>query len=329
MKNIFVAFAFLIFAGNASAKKIKFAVDMTGQEINPNGVHLAGDFQTLAGYTGGDFNSSSTTLTKVGTTDIYSIVLDLPAFRKYEYYFVNGIESYQAEFVKDQSRVGYDFNANRWLFLDSLASDTFSVGAIQFGENAPAGMKLVRFMVDMTNVSSFGNGYVSGNYNSWSYPKGRLYSFGANVYEIIQYVPTGNYEYNFGISGGTSVAPESVPAFCTGGMGHRSVSVITDTVLTTVCFGSCSACVTAISTLSKGQNVVVAYPNPTQNLAFSLSLNGSEKNVEVYSTSGQRITSIPAVTKENLPIVLPQSGIYLVKVCSKDGSVKTIRVTAL
>ena len=38
----------------AFGKKVKFAVDMSGQIINPLGIHVTGDFQTAAGFAGGN-----------------------------------------------------------------------------------------------------------------------------------------------------------------------------------------------------------------------------------------------------------------------------------
>jgi len=147
------------------AKKVKFAVDMTGIAINTTGMHVSGDFQTLAGFAGGDWNSGSTSLTQEGTSDIYSIVVDIPAFAKYEYKFVNGDQFYEAEFVPELSRVLYNFNDNRWLYVDSIANDTTFVGAIMFGGNAPAGLTLIRFYVDMQNETIAAGGmHVAGNF---------------------------------------------------------------------------------------------------------------------------------------------------------------------
>ena len=70
-KIISTALLLSIFAMNVSAKKVKFAVDMTGQIINTTGIHISGDFQTIAGFPGGDWASNTTPLTQEGTTDIY------------------------------------------------------------------------------------------------------------------------------------------------------------------------------------------------------------------------------------------------------------------
>ena len=106
--------AFLILASfNSFAKKVKFAVDMDTNTVSPNGIHVTGDFQALAGFPGGDWTSNETVCTQEGTSTIYSVIVDIPAFAKYEYKFVNGDQFYEVEFVPVESRVGYDFDDNR------------------------------------------------------------------------------------------------------------------------------------------------------------------------------------------------------------------------
>ena len=133
MKIIYITLFFFSFTCFAFAKKVKFAVDLTGQPISPNGVHITGDFQEIAGFPGGDWTSDGTPLTQEGTSSIYSIIIDLPAFRKYEYKFVNGDKFYEAEFIPIASRVGYDFNDNRWIYVDSTSADTsFMLAKVAF-----------------------------------------------------------------------------------------------------------------------------------------------------------------------------------------------------
>ena len=151
MKKLLLSITILLTSLCLSAKKVKFAVDMTGQTISAFGVHIVGDFQEAAGYPL-NFDPAATPLTQEGSTNIYSIIVTIPAFTKYEYLFVNGDQTYEAEFVPDESRVGYNFVDNRWLYVDSLANDTTFVGAILFSGNAPAGLSLVRYKVDMNNA---------------------------------------------------------------------------------------------------------------------------------------------------------------------------------
>ena len=65
--------AALVATTGAFAKKVKIQVDMTGQTISANGVHVAGNFQ--------GWSPSATALTKEGSTDLYSTVVDINAMQ--------------------------------------------------------------------------------------------------------------------------------------------------------------------------------------------------------------------------------------------------------
>jgi hypothetical protein len=113
-----------LLSGTTYSKFVEFAVNMNYDTVSTNGVHVSGDFQALAGFAGGNWNPGSTILTQVGTSGIYHVIVNIPAKKKYEYKYVNGIEFYESEYVPEESRVGYLFNDNRWFYLDSLNNDT-------------------------------------------------------------------------------------------------------------------------------------------------------------------------------------------------------------
>lgn len=242
MKRIVFLLGFAILTLGLQARVVKFSVDMAGQEISPNGVHVTGDFQELAGFPGGDWSPNSTPLAREGQTTIYSTFVNIPAFRYYEYRFVNGDQFYETEFVPVESRIGYDFNDNRWIYVDSLANDTLDVGAILFGGNAPAGKFLLRFNLNaqlLANVHPAGI-RVAGSFNSWNTAQTRLVSFDGQHWEGIVHLPAGTYTYRF-VNGNTSTGLENVPASCSVG-GNRQVVLSDHTVLGAVCFGACDDC---------------------------------------------------------------------------------------
>jgi hypothetical protein len=291
---------------------------MTGIPVLPTGMHVSGDFQKLAGFPGGDWNSGSTPLMQEPGTDIYSIVVDIPAFTKYEYKFVNGDQFYEAEFVPEFSRVMYNFNDNRWLYVDSLANDTTFVGAIIFGGNAPAGMRLVRFYVDMQNVSVSANGvHLSGSFQGFDPSSTILYSFGNNVYEVIAYMPDGTYGYKF-VNGNTLSGEESIPGPCSVNS-NREVTVIEDVLLSPVCFGECSWCTTGIAE-NETENPQF-YPNPAA-YETTLLLNKSliSPVIKLSDISGRTLrnyhninTDLLVIEKGNL-----KPGIYFITVLSDN-----------
>ncbi|MCE3225848.1 MAG: C-terminal target protein [Bacteroidetes bacterium] len=287
MKNFLTTIALFFLIGSLSAKKVKFAVDMTTFTISPNGIHVMGDFQVIAGFSA-DWDAGATTLTQEGSSNIYSIVVDLPAFQKYEFKFVDGDQSYEAEFVPDEARVGYGFNDNRWLYVDSLTNDTTFLGAVKFSGNSPAGKTLIRYKVDMSNAGTVSS---NGVHVTTSYQpdpaKIRLYSFGSGVYEIINYVTTGNYSFKY-YNGNTSGNAETVPGGCaTSGM--RTTGLPKDSILPVVCFEGCSACVVGVKENSLAEQIFRMSPNPAANLVTLHLKSGSVTSVVVFDNTGKQV----------------------------------------
>ncbi|HRH01470.1 MAG TPA: T9SS type A sorting domain-containing protein [Bacteroidia bacterium] len=314
MKKILSLFLLVAISFVAQAKKVKFAVDMDTFAISPNGVHVTGDFQALAGYPGGDWTSNETVCAQEGATTIYSVVVDIPAFAKYEYKFVNGDQFYEVEFVPIESRIGYDFNDNRWIWVDSLGNDTTFVGAIKFAGNAPAGLNLVRFLVNLTNEAVISTlPHVYGNFQNWNPLSTSLYSFGDSVYEIIAYVPSGNYEYKF-INGSTVGLAETVPFSCNVN-GSRGVAVSKDTVLDIFCFATCNSCNPLAMVHTNTNSNVKMYPNPMHNmLTIQLPDNFKAYTILITDIAGREIQSYTASNNLIIQNSSMHRGMYLVKI---------------
>jgi hypothetical protein len=325
MKNsirISIVFCFILLGLNTlSAKKVKLSVNMTGQTINPNGLHVSGDFQTLAGYDGGDWNSATTALTvDPNNPKIFIVIVDIPAGRKYEFKFVNGDLFYEVEFVPEESRVGYDFNDNRWFYLDSLANDTTLIGPLMFAGNAPEGKKLVRLKVDMKGqipVNSKGV-HVAGTFNNFNYSSAYMYNFISNVYEFQAYADSGaTVDYLF-VNGNTESSVEQLPATCTVN-GKRQIVLTTDLVLDSICFSNCGYCaMTGLSKLESLNNFTI-YPNPALD---EITINGlgdlKEFQISIYDSNGKLMLDKSILNNQsvNLNGVLFSQGVYVVKIRS-------------
>lgn len=318
-KQLTLCLGLLLAALSLSAKKVKFSVDMSGQTISAAGVHIVGDFQSEAGL-GADFAQLSPMVHESGS--IYSLIVNIPAFRKYEYKFANGDLFYEVEFVPVESRVGYDQVDNRWLYVDSLRNDTTFVGAILYGANAPAGMNLVRPLVDLTAQGSVSaNGvHLAGSFQAWNTSGNILYSFETNIYETIFYVPAGTYEYKF-YNGNTASNAESVPSSCAVN-GHRQITVSGDVVLNTVCYSSCDACLgTSVGEIAPALPVSV-YPVPASDRIQLLFTDNNSRNITLTDISGKVLRSYVnvqgtafSVEKDDLA-----NGIYFLQVTSVAGS---------
>ncbi len=329
MKKYLLGLSFVLFVTSVSAKKVKFAVDMTGIVTSTLGIHVVGDFQEAAGYPL-NWDPSTTTLTKEGSTDIYSIIVNIPAFAKYEYRFVNGDQTYESEFVPDESRVGYNFNDNRWMYVDSLANDTSFVGAILFGGNAPAGLSLVRYKVDMKNslpVSPNGV-HVGTNMDAFSPTKVRLYSFGDSIYEIINYFPNNSYTYLY-FNGNVATTTETITGTCSV-FGNRGLTLTKDTAMEMVCFSSCSACApVSVNELSATTFAFKAFPNPVKEV-FVISSSQSEviESVTVYNVAGESVKEILGINNESVTLnnLNLSSGLYMVTVTNKNKQAQYLKI---
>jgi len=322
MKKVIIALFCTGLAFSGFAKKVKFAVDMDTITPMVTGIHIGGDFQTLAGYSGGDWMSGTTLMTQEGSTSIYSVVVDIPAFAKYEFKFINGDQWYEAEFVPIESRVGYNFNDNRWLYVDSLANDTSFAGAILFSGNAPKGLTLMRFLVDMTNIWNVDPAgvHVAGSFQNWDPTLVRLYSFGSKVYEIIAYDTITTNEYKF-YNGNTTGTSETVPGACAVN-GNRQLQFAKDTVLAVVCFSECSACIPNGIAQNSNENAFKLFPNPAKEYTgLTLGSSDEEYDISLFDHTGKTLALYKDV-KNSLRIESTElaAGLYFITTTNKVGA---------
>lgn len=298
MKKILSLFLLISFSvQNIYAKKVKIVVDMTGQTKSANGIHVMGDFQSVAGL-GADWSPNTALMTQnPNDTNLYFLYTDIPAFQKYEYKFVNGDQSYEVEVVPDVAQVGYNFVDNRWIYIDSIANDTTLFPAVIFNQSSPNGKTLLRFLVDMTLQTVSPNGvHVAGNFQGWNTNLNRLYSFGSNVYETIVYEDiNNNYDYKF-YNGNTPAATETVPNPCATN-NNRRMMLTADTILQNVCFSSCSTCYpTSISQIDKKEQVHI-YPNPANEI---LNIQFENRNQEPYDIIIKDVIGKTIKSRENI-----------------------------
>jgi hypothetical protein len=324
MKNISIFFIILLISTAAIAKKVKFAVDLSGLTVNPLGVHVAGNFQVLAGFGTDDWISNTTPLSQEGSSNIYSIIVDIPAFASYEFKFINGDQWYDSEFVPQESRVENPINDNRWIYVDSTANDTTYSGAILFGGNAPLGKFLLRFSVDLQNETvSSAAVHVAGDFTTtpWIPTANRMYNHKNKVFELIAYVDSASYQYKF-YNGNTANSSEIVPAACANN-GNRNILVQKDTVIDIVCYSQCTACSNGIKT-NQNESALKIYPNPANSYTtISLSENTTINTISLFNITGSLICkfdkinqSVFKLEKNNLP-----SGLYFVKIQTENQTV--------
>lgn len=238
------------------ARKVMFQVNMTGQTINADGVHLVGNFndinydQTPENSTLVNWDPTAYLMTDPDADGIYTIILDMAGDLPYEFKFVNDNDWAGAENVPALSQVGGG-NQNRYTWVNT-GTDTLAIPAVMFGGNAPSGMKLVTFQVDMAKVASVSaNGvHVAGAFQGWNPAGSRMLNYAGNgamsgtVYKFNGYLASGaGTEFKYVNDNGWGGA-ESVPSGCNTNGNRNFTGTTNDTVLAKVCFSSCDACPT-------------------------------------------------------------------------------------
>lgn len=322
MKKIIIAVCACVLSIGSFAKKVEFTVNMTGQFIDPTGVHVVGDFQAIAGY-GPDWTPNTCPMTQDPTdTNLYHFTVDIPAFAKYEYKYLYGDQLYFPEIVPLESQVGYNFDENRWIYVDSLDADTLHLAPVLFSGNAPAGLNMIRFLVDMTTSAVSPNGvHVAGSFQSNNPATHRMYSFQNNVYEIISYMTLGNYTYKY-YNGNSTTDAETVPTACATS-GERTISLAADIVLSNVCFSSCSTCYPSlVSTMNKESDIRL-YPNPVPDMA-SIEFNDQSlrHDLSITDISGRQVFNQQNITDQiyKLSVSSFKPGLYTLTIENANGT---------
>lgn len=319
-KSLLTLFTLVALFSSAVAQlNVTFRVDMSGQTVSPNGVFVAGNFQSLIGA-GGDFLPGVTQMTDAGN-GIYEFTANLPEYFL-EYKFYNGNTEADAEVVPNAN--AYDpanGNTNRYaaVFTDSM------LAPVRFSGSAPAGLELLELAVDLQffTPSDFGV-HVAGDFQSeagfggdWNPATTRLIDyFPADVnqiYSIQLYVPAGTYEYKF-INGNTFNNAESVPAACgVGSTLNRTTTIAEGTPREILlCYSTCDVSCTSVSTGESLAESFSVFPVPAAEAVMvntsaapgsQISLTDlSGRTVAVYNVSGPQLS----IARNNLA-----PGIYL------------------
>ena len=233
----------------AQTHSVTFQVDLGSASANSNGVHVAGSFQS--------WSPSTTSLTQVGTSSIYSTTVSVSA-GQLEYKFLNGNAWGDDESVPSAVNVGTNGNGNRWAVI---SSDT-TLPAVMFAGAAPAGQKAIQFKVDYAlQTLSADSAHVAGNFQGWDPAKSQMVNFDG-VYRYIAYVGKTDSTYFKFLNGNTWSDVESVPSSCqasTAGINQGDNRFYTDTVsgIYEVCYNMCGPCM-VVSTYDITVNVDVS-----------------------------------------------------------------------
>jgi len=221
-----------------------FEVDMNGETVSANGVHVAGNFQLAAGEAG-DWDPGTSELLDGDADGIYTLTVNIPA-GGYEYKYLNGNTWDDSEGIPLVSQVGFG-NGNRYFQLTANGYD--STGAIVFGGSAPLGMTAVKVQVDLPDGPDATGAHVAGDMfiPNWAPNATPLYNVTNNIYAVSYHVMDGDYNYKFLTGDDWGSDETAIPDSCSTG-GNRTLTVAgEDVIVEPVCFNACGSCAASSS----------------------------------------------------------------------------------
>ncbi len=229
---------------------VNFSVDMSNEIVSANGVHVAGNFQSEAGF-GSDWNPGSTILSDADGDNVYDISVEIPP-GTYEYKFINGNAWGTDENPPSDCSVGGTNNRQV-----TIGNSDYNIPTSVFNACNP---KLV-LSVNMKDETISSDGvHVMGDFqetagfpSNWDPGSVELSDLnGDGTYEVTLTVLPGDYQFLF-VNGNTTDQAENPPTDCTvdGGTGtwYRTASVgIGVDEIPTYCFNTCDVCPPGLST---------------------------------------------------------------------------------
>lgn len=326
-KNYLLNFMILILLVSFQAiaqVDVTFRVDMSGQTVNPNGVHIAGSIN--------GWSPNANMLTQEGATSIYSATIQLNE-GWHEYKFLNG-DAWGTEEAPGAPCALW--GNNRIVYINNSGNDVILEPVPFNGCNADGTGFSVDFNVDMSSEPSVsGDGiHIAGwltNWDDWKITVSDVVDGPNSIYGLSLRLPTpSNYpvvfEYKY-LNGfwGTEETPDAACPTVTATNRLVTVSSSGETLMDV--FNGCNY------TLSVKESVFgdmqVFYANETSQLVFNQFKNLSPYKVSVYDITGKKVKTakVDSSSKTYFDVLDMQSGLYIVKIeNSQKQGVKKVMI---
>jgi hypothetical protein len=292
---------------------VTFKLDMSGQSASTDGVHIAG---SVNGWC-----TDCTTLTQEGTTDIYSVTVQLTQ-GWYQYKFLNG------NVWGTEEASGYPCapsNGNRYIYINDSGMPV-SLETVPFNGCNPAGTGFeVTFNVDMSNetgVPSEGV-HMAGWHTDWAPDILAFPDVNGDIHSATLRLPTPSdypiefqYKYLNGSGWGNEEVPGPEDSCATVTGTDRFVTVNNSGVNVYDVFNGCTY---NLSTQSfDPSDVAFVYEKNNRNLNIVFQNSASELGqIQVFDMNGRIVRSIDDSNELNNPSINFQdmnNGIYIVRV---------------
>lgn len=318
---------------------VTFQVDMSLQTVSPNGVHVAGAFQTPDAWQPG-----ATEMTDDDADGIYEVTVPV-APGNYGYKFINGNNWDGVDNDNEAVPGECATDGNRLLVAEGEAMTvTFCYNQCTAECVADPDPEEITFRVDMTEETVDAAGvWLIGGFTSpqWQAGANQMTDLDADgIYEVtltvdgsaeLQYKFTNGDPYpNMSADDSVSETGDFLAGGCgiSNGLGAFNRTYLRDgsgVVLDAVCYNSCAACIVSVDEVAAqvGLNV---YPNPSTDVLNITMEDASLVNaIQLVSQLGQVVFGIQNTNVSNNAVVLDMNqfaaGFYTLSVFTDKGVV--------
>lgn len=190
---------------------VTFRVDMRAETVSPNGVHIAGSFQSAAGL-GGNWTPGSTLVPDLDGDKVHEITVSLPT-GTYEYKFINGNAWGMDENPPADCSIGNTHNREVVVGNTALVLPPYPFNGC---------ISKLRFAVNMSRQTVAAEGvHVMGDFQkaagfaqNWDPTATALQDLnGDGTYEVELTAPFGDYQYVF-VNGNSLAKAEQLSGTC-------------------------------------------------------------------------------------------------------------------
>ncbi|MFK7949591.1 MAG: T9SS type A sorting domain-containing protein [Saprospiraceae bacterium] len=292
---------------------VKFSVDMTGQTVSADGIHVAGNFQA--------WDPGATAMTDAGN-NIYEVTIPvLSSIGIIQYKFVNG----NAWGSEETPGAGCGNGDNNRPYIIKDAGSTVDLPVATFGGCAnPVPTKTVVFNVNLAGATPSIDGiHLAGSFQGWDPAGTMMTDLGNDVYQVVvdvmETMPYIEYKY---VNGNAWGAEETVPAACNYNTNRFEIIELsyTDTTFTPLYeFGTCTDLSVSTNGLQQVTSISIAPTIANESVLVTWETSVTEKaNLIAYDLNGrvvfqQNINNLMANDNIRIDVNNWSSGMYIIQ----------------
>jgi hypothetical protein len=322
MKKIytFIPLIAIFFFSNYTFSQVNVTLrlDMTGQTISTNGVHVVGSIN--------NWNTSSLPLTQEGTTNIYSTTIQLNT-GWHEYKFLNGNDWGTEESAGFPCAAS---NGNRFLYINDSGNNVVLEPVPFNGCNAEGTGFSFTLNVDLENeVASSSGVKVAGWFNGWNGDNFTLPNVVNNIHSGTLRLPTPSdypiiFEYKY-VNGSSWETPDNN---CNTVVNTNRFQTLTASGMSIFnVFNGCNYTLSLQNSFNADVNV---YYKKNDGLILTSTNNYSQLTIQLFDMLGKKVLTenISKINKTNINIRLNNinSGLYILKISDDLNRIKTKKI---